>query len=431
VKELRELVRGLFAATLLELDTGNAMAPVLERYRDRAARGERFLVLAYGKAARGMAAAVVAQLPGAALRGLVVVPEPDEAPLPPFEVIAGGHPLPTEGSLRAGQRALELARSVTADETVLFLASGGGSAMLEWPLVDGVALDELRTFHRALVGSGATILAMNAIRQRVSAVKGGRLALAAAHAREHVTIVISDVFDGFSSYVASGPSTGELDFVHSRHVLDEANLWPSVPAALREPLRADTLPRGVRGRLTSLPTFTADVLDNRMACNLMADLARKQHLAPLRCIDVDEIDQDDLPLHRAASHLVHQLERLHRRWPGRRVAVIAGGEVSVPLPENPGIGGRNQQFVLACARLIRGRPITVLSAGTDGVDGNSPAAGAIADGTTLARARALGFDVHDALRACDAFPLFDALGDTIVTGPTGTNVRDLRLLVHA
>jgi hydroxypyruvate reductase len=145
---------------------------------------------------------------------------------------------------------------------------------------------------------------------------------------------------------------------------------------------------------------------------------------------LDDGANDHWPYERAANHLLRRLEHLHRRLPGRRVAIVSGGELSVPLPPDPGTGGRNQQFALACARRIRGRPITVLSAGTDGVDGNSPAAGALADGTTMARARALGLDVHEALRRCDAFPLLAALGDTIVTGPTGTNVRDLRVLVH-
>lgn len=427
---MKQLLRRLFAATLRDLDAGLAMAPVLARYRDRAAQGGKFLVLGYGKAARAMANAVITQLPGAVLRGLVVTPEPDDAPLPPFEVIAGGHPLPTEGSLRAGQRALELARTAQPDEVVLFLASGGGSAMLEQPLVDGVSLDELQAFHRALVGSGASILAMNAIRQRVSAVKGGRLAQAAAHAHEHVTIVISDVFRGFWGYVASGPSTYPLDFAHSRRELDERGLWPAVPVALRQPLRDDTLPRVGPGPVPTNPPRFAEVLNNQSACRAAVLAAQHAGLGPLQYIDVDELDQDDQVWQHFAARCVDVLVRLRGRWPGRRVAVIAGGELSVPLPANPGTGGRNQQFALACARLIRGRPITVLSCGTDGIDGNSPAAGAIVDGTTMARARRAGFDVHDALRRCDAFPILDALGDTVITGPTGTNVRDLRLLVH-
>jgi hydroxypyruvate reductase len=172
------------------------------------------------------------------------------------------------------------------------------------------------------------------------------------------------------------------------------------------------------------------VLDNRIACSALRDAARRAGFGAVEYVDVDELEQDDLGWQRAGELLLHRLERMHRRWPGRSVAVISGGELSVPLPANPGMGGRNQQFALACARRIRGRPITVLSCGTDGVDGNSPAAGALVDGNTMARARRLGFDVHDHLRRCDAFPLLHALGDTVVTGPTGTNVRDLRLLVH-
>jgi glycerate 2-kinase len=428
---VKELLRRVFAATLRDLDAGVAMAPVLVRYRERAARGGKFLVLGYGKAARAMANAVVTQLPGAELRGLVVTPEPDDAPLPPFEVIAGGHPLPTEGSLRAGKRALELARTAQPDEVVLFLASGGGSAMLEQPLVDGVSLAELQAFHRALVGSGAGILDMNAVRQRVSAVKGGRLALAAAAAAEHETIAISDVAFCFASFVASGPSVGDLGGNLSTRVLDERDLWHEVPTALRDGLRADTLPRGPQGKWAGPPQLFSDVADNHMACMALQRHARAAGIGPIRYVDVDNQFLRDLPWQRAAHHFVRELERLHRRWPGRRVAVIAGGELSVPLPANPGTGGRNQQFALACARLIRGRPITVLSCGTDGIDGNSPAAGAIVDGTTMARARRLGFDVHKALHHCDAFPILDALGDTVITGPTGTNVRDLRLLLHA
>ncbi|HEX5050731.1 MAG TPA: DUF4147 domain-containing protein, partial [Planctomycetota bacterium] len=155
---MKQLLRRVFAATLAELDVAAVMAPAIDDLRPIAAAGGKLLVLAFGKAARTMAQALVAFLPGARLRGLVVPPEPDAAPLPPFEVIAGGHPLPSAGSLAAGRRALELARSAAADETVVFLASGGGSAMLEQPIDDSVTLADLQGLHRALVGSGADIV---------------------------------------------------------------------------------------------------------------------------------------------------------------------------------------------------------------------------------------------------------------------------------
>lgn len=428
---MKDVLRHAFLEALAALAPVHAMAPVLTRFRARARAGDAFLVLAYGKAARGMASAVVERLPGATLRGLVVPPEPDAAPLAPFEVIAGGHPVPTAGSLRAAQRALELAASVRGDETVLFLASGGGSAMLEAPIDPAVTLDEVQTLHRALVACGAPILEVNTVRRHLSAVKGGRLAAAAAAAREHVTITINDLRWDMPSHVASGPShvdpTSVADCVH---VLDHHRLWPFVPERLHAPLRAGSLPRGLERTAARPPALAADVADNADARRAVQQHLRHTGIHVVRDVELDDRHLHEFPCEETVAVLAGELHALHRLHPGRTVAIVAGGELSVPLPEAPGAGGRNQQFALACARVIRGRPITVLSCGTDGIDGNSPAAGAIVDGTTMARARAAGFDVHDALRRCDAFPVLDALGDTVITGPTGTNVRDVRVLVH-
>lgn len=429
---MKELLRAVFAATMAQLDPGAAMAPGLGRLRQRAAAGGRFLVLAYGKAARAMANAVLIQLPGARCRGLVVPPEPDDAPLPPFEVIAGGHPVPSAGSLRAGRRALELAKSVGRDETVLFLASGGGSALLECAIDDAVTLTELQSLHRALVGSGASILNINLVRKHLSAVKGGRLALAAAAASEHVTLAINDVSTPGAEWVASAPSLpGEPELARCLHTLDARGLWPAVPERLRERLRAGQLPSVSKADYHT-PHTAIDVANNDMARRCLTRALRHAGVHVVRDVEPAIAPfADDCSWQAAAQVMVAQLERLRRRWPGRRTAVIAGGELSVPLPSNPGTGGRNLQFALGLARWIRGRPITALSCGTDGIDGNSPAAGAVVCGTTMARARAGGLDVHDALRRFDAFPLLHALGDAVITGPTGTNVRDLRVLVHA
>ena len=415
---MKPLLRELFGEVLAGQQPSARMPSAIAAVRALGGERGRYLVLAYGKAARGMAAALRDGLPAAALRGLVVTIEPDAAPLPPFEVIAGGHPLPSAGSLRAGARALELARTATADDTVVFLASGGASAAMEWPAADGVALAELQAFYRALVGSGADIIAINAVRARASAIKGGQLALAAGAARRQLTIEISDVPSRPGAVVASAPSR-TLVLPAAAPVLDRFALWPSVPAALRSLLQAAAAaPAAPAGE-------TMQVASNTTALAAARDALRRADMHA-----VVDTTTDDWPYRRAADHLLRRLDHLRRRWPGRTVAVIAGGELSVPLPANPGIGGRNQQFALACASAIRGRPITVLSCGTDGIDGNSPAAGAIVDGTTVTRARAAGLDVHAALQRCDAFPLLAALGDTVVTGASGTNVRDLRLLVH-
>ncbi|MFM1871855.1 MAG: hypothetical protein RL398_1277, partial [Planctomycetota bacterium] len=191
-------------------------------------------------------------------------------------------------------------------------------------------------------------------------------------------------------------------------------LWRS--GKLPQPLRADDA-------LLRHATFRAvqdEALARRAACRALR--AAGIHVEVVH-------DVDDLPYREAAERLLRRLLRLHRRRPGRSVAVVTSGEVAVPLPANPGIGGRNLQFALHLARRIRGLPITALSCGTDGVDGVAPAAGAVVDGHTAARARRAGFATGDHLRGCDAFAPLDAIGDTVVTGPTGTNVRDLRILV--
>ncbi len=421
---MRELLRQLFTATVDDLDVGRAMR-IGAGDKLRAMARHALLVLAFGKAARPMAQALVDTLPGATLRGLVVPQQPDDAPLPPFEVIVGGHPLPTAGSMRAAARALELARSARPEETVVFLVSGGGSAMLELPADPGVTLGELRTLYQALVRSGADITSINVVRRRLSAVKDGRLALAAAAAHHHLTLAISDVPGEGHSALASGPTTSDQTTVaQCRTVLDRHDLWSAVPPTLRLRLELDDLPPPPSLRAIRSSEFSVVEAPHHARAFL------QQRATAAGLFVVEDQSVDDWPYERAADHLLHHLDRVRRRHPGRTVAILTGGELSVPLPADLGIGGRNQQFALACARRIRGRPITILSAGTDGIDGNSPAAGAIVDGTTMQRARTLGLDVHDHLRRFDAFPLLTALGDTVITGPTGTNVRDLRLLVH-
>ncbi|MBL9079168.1 MAG: DUF4147 domain-containing protein [Planctomycetes bacterium] len=426
---MRQQLRGVWHETLRALD--ERLRRWTPRCRGdaerRLAAGGDVVLVAFGKAARTMATAwLTAPLPRERQRGLVVTATGDAAPLPPFEVVAAGHPLPDDGSFAAAARALALCHGATARDHVQFLVSGGGSAMLELPLDPTITVAEWRHFYRALVGSGAPIDHVNRIRRRLSAVKGGRLAAAAARAASQTTVVVRDV-PGPVADVASGP-TGDFADEPDRLLQDlrDAGCLAALPAALRG--------RVERGEVPPLPALPEP--GSRLAWITVldeGDLRRaamaRLHALGLACDAVE--DADDLPCEAAATRLLRRLDGLHRANPGRAVAVVATGELSVPLPADAGTGGRNQQFVLQCATRIDGRPITVLSCGSDGIDGNSPAAGAVADGSTLARARALGLDVPGALRRCDAFPLLHALGDTVVTGPTGTNVRDLRVLVHA
>jgi len=391
---------------------------------DQAGAEGRVVVIAFGKASRRMADRALQTLSPIAPRvsGLLVTANDDDASLPPLEVIPGGHPLPNDGSFAAAERALELARGAGPDDAVLFLVSGGGSAMLELPIDPAVTIEEWRGLQRALIASGASIERVNAVRMRLSAVKGGRLGAAASRARDVRTLFVSDVPGGVET-VASGPTVPcRTNDDHLRRDLDELGLWEAVPSALRARARAADIPQLPEGEQVRGATVTlAD-----------AGHCRKHAATTLSSAGVivdDELDIDDLPYDAAADRALEHLERLARAHSDRTVAVVTTGELSVPLPSKVGVGGRNLQFALRCAAAIAGRPITAISCGTDGIDGNSPAAGAVVDGGTAQRAAAVGLDIAEHLQRCDAYPLLKQLGCTIEPGPTGVNVRDLRVFL--
>jgi hydroxypyruvate reductase len=348
------------------------------------------------------------------------------APLGALEVVAAGHPFPDTRSLRAGERTLAHLDGVGADDLVLFLASGGGSALLERPPDPSVSIDDMRALHELLVGSGAPILAMNVVRRHLSAVKGGRLAVRAAGARQW-TLAISDVPGDRFEAIASGPSAPDpTTLADLAEVLDRFRLRERLPASLRALLHHGALAETPK---PSHPAFRRATF----RCVLRGEDAVQSALRHARargfqCAAAGDLDDLDVPA--AASRLLGLLEATRQARPDLPACIVAGGELSVPLPAQHGTGGRNQQFVLHCAQRIAGQPIAVLSAGTDGRDGSAKAAGAVADGTTLARAQALGLDAATHERRCDAHPFFVALGD-VVEGRTGNNVRDLRLCVHA
>ncbi len=432
---MKQQLRELYSHVLEKVDAARAMHAPSDLFpADWSATNwhpgdpsEPLLVIAFGKAARRMAGELPKILPETPMRGLVVPPEQDAAPLPPFEVIAGGHPLPTAGSLHAGRRALALARSARPDETVLFLISGGGSAMLEAPADDAVTLHELRALNQGLIASGAKIEDINTVRRHLSALKGGRLGLAAAAAKWRRTMVISDVPKDATPAIASGPTVQEHSTLDDcREILDSYSLWPLVPTVLQQRMQRGDLPPPMPPMHAVARASDMILLLNEHHARAAATTAATGH----GWIVDSECDVDDWPYEKAAEHLLQRLEELHQAHPRKRVAVVTTGELSVTLPSSPGIGGRNVQFALHCATRIEGQKITVLSCGTDGIDGNSPVAGAITDGNTVARARGLGLDVNQHLARCDAFPLLDALDDCLKPGPTGTNVRDIRVLVR-
>ena len=383
---------------------------------------ERVLVVSIGKAGHTMAEAL-GNIVGSGLTGIIACPNLPQAQLSGFRYFTGGHPLPNEDSLRAGEAILRLVSGSSPRTLILFLISGGASAIAEKPISVGILLADVIETYKALVHSGAPIAEINAVRKHLSALKGGRLAGAASPAYQ-ASVLVSDVPENALDALASGPTMPDTTTIADcQAIVQRYNLLPRFPASVRTLFEHDLLeetpklgdPAFERSRYTT-------VLSNATATNAAVESARSGGFA----VEVDN-SCDDWDYKRAADHLLRRVRKL--RQGASRACLISGGEVTVQVGEGSGIGGRNQQFALYCAQQIAGESISVLSAGTDGIDGNSQAAGAVVDGTTVERAGQRGFDVATALAQFDAFPLLDAIGDATITGPTGNNVRDLRILL--
>jgi hydroxypyruvate reductase len=341
---------------------------------------------------------------------------------PGIRYFTGGHPLPNADSFEAARESLRLLREAGPDTRIFFLISGGGSAMFELPLDPAISLEDTIAFHRALVGSGATIAEINTVRKYFSAVKGGRLAHAAPHS-DQLSLLISDVPPQDIASIASSPTLPDHSTPQQcREILDRFGLPEKFPPAVREYFANLNLAS------TAAPTAPAQYEVLLSNDDLVA--AARDHALSLGYRVVIDNTCDDRDYRDASAYLLRRFHELRRDSP--RLCLLSGGEVTVRLGSNPGRGGRSQQFALAAAFQLAQNPDTpaaVLSAGSDGIDGNSPAAGAIADPATLARARAAGIGPEAALARFDSYPLFATLGDTILTGLTGNNLRDLRILL--
>jgi glycerate 2-kinase len=430
----KQIAREIFRQTLTSIDIPSMMERklaiegtrlLLPRAAIDFARVSRVLVIGIGKAAHAMVAGLTSLLPpGLSFSGVVAAPTKPAAPVPGLDYFIAGHPTPNQDSWNAAVAILRLLQTCDEHTLVFFLLSGGGSALVELPLDPSMALEDVQALHRALVICGAPIDAMNTVRRHLSAVKGGRLALAAGPAQK-ITLAVTDVPAGKEAALASGPSVPDPTTITDvQRILAEYDLPKRFPETLQRWLAAGLMPESPK------PGHPAFANAHFLLLLGMDDLFHAAHHAVeahgyVTCCDNST---DEWPVEKAADNLLSQLEAWQRENPGQRVAIIADGEISSPVTGN-GTGGRNSAFVLACFEKIAGRKITVLSAGTDGIDGNSPAAGAVADGETLSRAKALGLDPRAAFRQSDAYSFFAQLDDTIVTGPTGNNLRDLRLLL--
>src|SRR5438105_2197969 len=366
----------------------------------------RVLVISLGKAAQAMVNSLEMQA-GNRFEGIVANSVDPVSQARGFRYFRGGHPMPNQDSIRAAEAMLKSLIAQNSSSLVIFLLSGGGSSIAEKPIDDEISLQDLIATYRVLVLSGATIAEINAIRKHLSAIKGGRLAVAASAAQQ-VSLLVSDVPDDTPDALASGPTMPDSTSVADCYAIAEKYVMlEQFPDSVRELFQ--------RHALDETPKAD-DVVFHRSRWWTLLSNASLLEAARVEAqrngfnVVVDNTC-DDWDYMRAADHLLERLRQLPAK--SERACLISGGEITVKVAENAGTGGRNQQFVLACARKISGEAITILSAGTDGIDGNSPAAGAIVDGSTLERARARGLNPNEHLTEFNAYPFFQSLGDAI------------------
>lgn len=398
----RRLLLELYAAACHAVDGRRRVRAALQAETEGA-----WYVLAIGKAASRMTLGAFDAL-GSRLERALVVTRPDHfdddvRALPGVTCVAGDHPVPGPASLAAGEAVLEFVKDVPAGQRVLVLVSGGASSLVE-ALVPGVSAAQLELLNQWALASGVDIGTHNALRRRLSRLKGGRLAALLAHTQARA-LLISDVPDDDTAVIGSGLVTAST--------ADPA-LPASLPPALRELF--ESLPMPPAG--ASLSATLVGTLDDAL---LAAERMAISHGFTVRRLPG-----------RATGDVLDCAHRFaHEFALASEDVVLWGGETTVTLPSNPGRGGRNQQLALSAARLLAGhRSLVLLAAGTDGTDGNTDDAGAIVDGGTVARGRDEGRSAEDCLARADAGAFLESSGDLLYTGPTGTNVGDVLIALR-
>lgn len=412
----RVALRAVFDAAVAAADPRRVLAPHLPP----PPRG-RCIVVGAGKSAAVMAAALEEAWPDVPLSGLVVTRYGHAVPTRRVTVIEAAHPVPDANSELAARRMLETVAGLGPDDLVLALISGGGSSLLALPS-PGITLAEKQAVNRALLASGATIDEMNAVRRRLSAIKGGRLAAAARPARV-VTLAISDVPGDDPAVIASGPTVPDPSTADevAAIIARRGIVLPPAAAAL---MRAETpKPADIEAdfRLIATPM---------MALRAAAAAARAHGLDAL--VLGDAIEGESRELGTVLAGIAHSV-RAHATPAAPPAVLLSGGETTVTIGRGPaGRGGRNTEFLLGLAVALRAAPgIWAVAADTDGIDGTEDAAGAYVTPDTVARAAAKGLDARAVLAAHDSYSLFAAVGDLLRTGPTLTNVNDLRAVLVA
>ena len=389
----------------------------------------RLSVLGAGKASGAMAQALEEILGDRISQGLVVVKDGYTARTKRIRLVEAGHPIPDERGLQAARELLELARVAREDDLVVTLISGGGSALTPAP-VPPITLAEKQDVTRMLLAAGATIHELNAVRKHCSQIKGGQLAKAAAPAPV-VSLVLSDVIDDRLDVIASGPTApDETTYVEALAILDRVGLRERISATVRRHLE-----RGARGEIPETPK-PADPIFRRVTHSIIGNNRLVVEAAEVKAralgfntrLLTRSLQGEARAVAREFAELAYQIKSSGEPVPAP-ACLVAGGETTVTV-RGGGTGGRCQEFCLAFATGIRGMDaVLVLAAGTDGTDGPTEAAGAIADGETMSRAYQSGLDAQANLDDNNSFGFFSALGDLVTTGPTNTNLLDLYLLL--
>ena len=434
----REHARAIFAAGLAAAEPGHCVRRALAVEGNHLRCGTRRIafdqistlrVIGAGKATAAMAQAAEGILGERIDAGAINTKYDHALPLKHIETFEAGHPIPDEAGVAGAQRQLELLAGLDANAVVIALFSGGGSALLPAP-APGISLADKQEATRQLLACGATIDQINALRKHLSAAKGGLLARAAAPA-QICALMLSDVIGDPLDTIASGPTHPDsTTFAYCLELIDRYDLRQQLPASVRQRLEAGaggTLPETPKPGDPCFADSVSLVVGNS---SLAIDAAAAQARAHgYEVLVLTSRLQGEAREAAAALTAVAQ-EVAHADRPGAKPAcLIAGGETTVTL-RGDGKGGRNQELALAASLHLDGWPaITLLSGGTDGTDGPTDAAGALVDGATLARARAMDLQARAFLDRNDAYHFFQALDDLVITGPTGTNVMDLQILL--
>jgi glycerate-2-kinase len=401
---------------------GNVLTPTNSKIR----------VIAVGKASAPMLTAVLNILGKRLVSGILVAPRNSSLKITDKRIATfhPNHPTPDQEGVRASRRVLATIEAMRANEVLLCLISGGASAMLPAPAA-GITLKDKRMVTQQLIYSRASIHKINTVRRHLSELKGGRL-VERSKAGTIISLIISDVSGNVPSDIASGMTAADpTTYRDAIGVLEEFNLWNSAPQRVRNHLM-----QGLRGKIPETPkprnrifrkVHNFVVADNRTACEAARMVLQKNHVPAT--IVTSSVDMEARSLGKLLASVARDSEQFGEplKVPG---ALVFGGETTVEVKGN-GKGGRNQEVALSSVERIGGlNGVAVAALGTDGVDGNSPAAGAIADPQTIVRAKRRGLRVHDFAERNDSYNFFRKLNDNIRTGPTGTNVGDLYLLIR-